>query len=85
MLLNIISLVCAVIGYVLFIATEMVSLPVILIAAGFILSLVDLVAFYNREKLQLGDFIKEAFREKWGSSIAFIGGIAFIILIISVL
>lgn len=84
-MLNLISLICAVIGYVLFIATELVSLPVMLIAAGFILSLIDLIVFYSREKLQFGDFVKEALREKWGSSVGFIGGIAFIILIISVL
>lgn len=84
-MLNLVSLICAAIGYVLFFATELVSLPVLLIAAGFIISLVDLVVFYNREKLQFGDFVKEVFVEKWGSAIAFIAGIVFIILIISVL
>lgn len=84
-MLSIISLICAVIGYFLFIFTDMVGFPVILIAAGFIISLVDLVALYTKEKLLFGDFVKEAFHSNWGSAIAFIAGVNFIwILIISI-
>ena len=84
-MLSIISLICAVIGYFLFIFTHIVLFPVILIAAGFILSLVDLVALYTKEKLLFGDFVKEAFHSNWGSAIAFIAGVNFIwILIISI-
>lgn len=82
-MLSIISVICAAVGYLLFFFTEnMVAFPIILIAAGFILSLVDLVALYTKEKLQFGDFVKEAFQTSWGSAIAFIAGIVFIFLLI---
>lgn len=77
-MLSIISLICAVIGYFLFIFTDLVGFPVILIAAVFILSLVDLVALYTKEKLLFGEFVKEAFHLNWGSAIAFIAGVNFI-------
>ncbi|MGN1138358.1 MAG: hypothetical protein ACI4RM_02840 [Ruminococcus sp.] len=81
-MLSIISVLCAVVGYLLFFLTKMIGFPVVLIAIGFILSLVDLVSLYTKEKLQFGDFVKEAFHSKWGSVIAFLAGINFIWLII---
>ena len=58
-----------------------VLFPFILIIAGLVLSLVDLVMLYSKEKLQFDDFIKEAFQTNWGSIISFIGGVAFLILL----
>ena len=81
-MLSIISVICAAAGYLLFFLTEMVTFPVILIAGGFILSLVDLVSLYTREKLMFSDFVKEAFHSNWGSVIAFLAGINFIWLFI---
>lgn len=83
-MVNIVSFICAILGYLLFFLTEMLWFPVLLIAAGFVMALADLVLLYSREKLQFGDFIKEAFNSKWGSSIAFIAGIIFIILVATV-
>lgn len=80
-MLSLISLVCAVLGYILFFLTEMAIFPFILIIAGLVLSLVDLVMLYSKEKLQFDDFIKEAFQTNWGSIISFIGGVAFLILL----
>lgn len=79
---SLVSGICAVVGYILFVFTEMVTFPIILIAIGFILSLVDLVKLYTEEKLQFGDFVKEAFHTSWGSVIAFLAGVGFIWLLI---
>lgn len=81
-MLSIISLICAIIGYLLFFLTEMVGFPIVLIAGAFILSLVDLVALYTKEKLLFGDFVKEAFHSNWGSAIAILAGGNFIWLFI---
>ena len=78
-MLSIIALICVVVGYLLFFFTEnMIAFPIIAILAGFIISIVDLVLLYKEEKLQFGDFVKEAFHTSWGSAIAFIAGINFI-------
>lgn len=81
-MLSIISFICAIIGYVLFYITDLTSFPVILIFAGFILSVIDIVSLYNKEKLQPGDFVKEVIHSSWGSAIAFLAGIYFIWLLI---
>lgn len=83
-MLSIISFICAAIGYVLFLFTEMITFPIILIAAGFLLALVDLVSLYQKEKLLFSDFVKEAFQARWGSTIGFLAGICFIGLLIIV-
>ena len=83
-MLSIISVVCAAIGYLLFIFTEMVAFPIILIAAGFLLALVDLVSMYQKEKLLFSDFVKETFQTHWGNAIGFLAGICFIGLLIIV-
>jgi hypothetical protein len=81
-MLSIISIICAAIGYLLFFITKLVGFPIILIVVSFILSLVDLVSLYTKEKLLFSDFVKEAFHSKWGSAIAFLAGINFIWLFI---
>lgn len=81
---SIISLICAVVGYLLFFLTDLVTFPIILIVAGFVISLIDLIKLYNAEKLQFGDFVKEAFHTSWGSVIGFLAGVNFIWLFIIV-
>lgn len=79
---SIISVICAAAGYLIFFLTEMIAFPVILIFAGFIIALIDLVKLYTAEKLQFGDFVKEAFQTNCGSVLAFMAGIVFIFLLI---
>lgn len=82
-MLSIISLICTVLGYILFFFTEnMIALPIFLIVAATIIAVVDLVSLYKKEKLQFGDFIKEAFMTNWGSMISVLGAMFFILLCI---
>ena len=83
-MLSIISFICAAIGYVLFLFTEMITFPIILIAVGFLLALVDLVSLYQKEKVVLSDFLNEGLPARWGRAIRFLGGICFIGLLIIV-
>lgn len=82
-MLSTVSLICVAIGYLLFFFTEnMVALPIFLIIAAAVISLIDLVPLYKKERLDFADFVKEAFQTNWGSMISVIGGAFFIFLII---
>lgn len=81
-MLSLVSIICMVIGYILFFITNMIAFPTILIIAGFIIALIDLIILYNKEKLQFSDFLTEAFHTSLGSTIAFLAGIIFILLLI---
>ena len=83
MMLSTGALICTAIGYLLFFFTEnMVALPIFLIIAAGVISLIDLVPLYKKERLDFGDFVKEAFQTNFGSMISVIGAIFFILLII---
>ena len=82
-MLSTVSLICVAIGYLLFFFTEnMVALPIFLIIAAGVISLIDLVPLYKKERLDFSDFVKEAFQTNFGSMISVIGAIFFIFLII---
>ena len=77
-MLSIISLICTAIGYLLFIFTEnMVAFPIFLIFVATVISLIDLISIYKKEKLDFNDFVTQAFATNWGSMISVIGGISF--------
>lgn len=77
-MLNKISAALTVIGYAIFFFTDGISFPLLLIAAGFIVAIVDLVVLYTQEKLMIDDYIKEAFRTNWGSAVSIVAGIGFL-------
>lgn len=81
-MLNLISIIAAGIGYLLFFITEWTVLPLLLMIGSFIIAIIDLISLYRKEKLIFSDFIKEAFRTNWGSMIAVLAGLSFICLII---
>lgn len=82
-MLSIVALVCTAIGYFLLLFTEdMVVIPILLILVASVVSLIDLVSLYKKEKLEFGDFVKEAFMTNWGSMISVIGALFFILLCI---
>ena len=81
-MLSLIAFICSVAGYVLFFLTEWVVFPILLMVAGVVVALVDLVTLYTKEKLLFNDFVKEAFRTNWGSMIAVLAAIFFIWLLI---
>lgn len=65
-------------GYFLFIFTEsMMGFSVFLIIAATVISLIDLISLYKKEKLDFNDFVTQAFATNWGSMISVIGGISF--------
>lgn len=77
-MLSIISLICMALGYFLFIFTEsMMGFSVFLIIAATVISLIDLISLYKKEKLDFNDFVTQAFATNWGSMISVIGGISF--------
>lgn len=78
-MLSILSIICTAIGYLLFFFTDnLISLPIFLIIAAFVIALIDLITLYKKEKLIFSDFAKEAFRTNWGSAISIIAGLFFI-------
>ncbi len=82
-MLSKISIICTAIGYLLFFFTEnLIALPIFLIIAAVVIAAIDLVALYKKDKLIFSDFVKEAFRTSWGSSISLIAGLFFIWLLI---
>lgn len=81
-MLSIISIICVIVGYLLFFFTELLAFPIILIFGGFLIALVDLGILYAKEKLQFSDLITEAFHSKLGNTLAFLAGIVFIVLLI---
>ena len=82
-MLSTIALICTAVGYLLFFFTEnMVAFPIFLIIAATVVSLMDLVSLYKKEKLDFSDFVKEAFATNWGSMISVIGALFFIFLCI---
>ena len=77
-MLSIISLIGMALGYFLFIFTEsMMGFSVFLIIAATVISLIDLISLYKKEKLDFNDFVTQAFATNWGSMISVIGGISF--------
>ena len=76
-MLSIISLICAALGYILFFFTDMLTFPIILIVAGFVVALVELIPLYQKDKLPLREFIKEALNTSWGSIIGVLAGVNF--------
>lgn len=82
-MLSIISLICIVVGYILFFFTEnMIAFPIFLMIVATILAIIDLVSLYKKERLDFNDFIKEAFMTNWGSMITVLGSIFFILICI---
>jgi len=82
-MLSIISLICTVVGYILFFFTEnMVAFPIFLMVAATVIAAIDLVSLYKKEKLDFSDFTKGAFMTNWGSMISVLGAIFFIFLCI---
>ena len=82
-MLDKIALIFTAVGYFLLLFTEnMVAFPIFLIIAAGIISLIDLIPLYKSEKLDFGDFVKEACITNWGSVISVIGVIFFIFLCI---
>ena len=83
MMLSTMALICTAVGYFLFFFTEnMVAFPIFLIIAATIISLVDLISLYKKERLDFGDFVKAAFATNWGSMISVIGVLFFVFLCI---
>ena len=77
--MRLIAGICTVIGYALFFFTDdMITFLLFLMAIAFVLAIVDLTAMYQREKLLFGDFVKEAFRTNFGSTISVIAGFGFV-------
>lgn len=80
---SLIAGVCTAVGYLLFFFTDdMIVFPLILMIAAMILAIIDLTAMYQREKLLFSDFVKEAFRTNFGSTISVIAGLFFVLLCI---
>ena len=83
-MMSIAALICAVIGYLLFFATDWIGLPLLLMLGSFVIAVIDLVTLYHKEKLLPADFVQEAFRERIGSTLSVIAGLVFIVLLILV-
>ncbi len=81
-MLSIISLILTAVGYCLFIFTEAVVFPVIMIFVSAGIGLAVLIPQYKSEKLVFSDFVKETFGSNYGSLIAVIGAIFFLVLLI---
>ncbi len=67
----------SIISLVLFFFTDMLVFPIILIVAGFVIALVELMPMYKKENLPLGEFIKEALNTSWGSIMGVLAGVNF--------
>lgn len=82
--MSIVALVATIVAYVLCVYSNLVTLPIILMIISFIIGIIDLVMFYNEEKPIFSDFARDAFRERFGSSISVVAGVGFILLLIFV-
>ena len=71
-MLSIAALIATVIGWLLIYFTEMTTFPFILIGAGVIVAVVDIVKEYMSDKQPIGDFIKHLIRNNWGIFLAII-------------
>ncbi|MDO4608973.1 MAG: hypothetical protein Q4B40_07285 [Clostridia bacterium] len=73
--MSIIAIIMMAIAWFLGLFTELYTLADVLCIASFIIAIIDLVLLYKKEKLDFGDFIKEAFRTNWGSAISIIAAL----------
>ncbi len=79
-MLSTISLILTVLGYILFLFTEAVVLPIIMILVSAGMGFAVLIPLYQSEKLAFSDFVKAAFQSNYGSCIAVIGAVFLILL-----
>ncbi len=79
MVLGLISLVLVVLGWIIWIFAESMTFPIILAIVGIAIGVFDLFKLWKQEKLLFQDFVKEAFRTNWASSMAIVGGLSLLI------
>ena len=80
--MSFIALICTIVSYLLFFIFDLAVLPFAILIAGAVMGVIDLIQFYGKEKPIFEDFVKDAFREHFGSSISVVAVLGFIIIAI---
>lgn len=80
--MNLIALICTVVSYLLFFIFDLTVLPFAILIVGAVIGAIDLIQFYGKEKPIFEDFVKDAFREHFGSSISVVAILGLIIIAI---
>lgn len=79
--MSLIALICTVASYILFFL-DFTVLSVIILIIGAVVGIIDLIGFHKKEQQIFEDFVKDSFREHFGSSISFVAVLGLIIIAI---